>query len=73
MAKAKYYDGDNKVARPGASKEKYSMAYAGMPEDKVMMEYPKSALGAPEHYSDTRDGLDAKAAMNLNQIRKQSC
>jgi hypothetical protein len=49
----------------------HSEAYAGLPEEKVMKEYPKAQYGLDSYYNDNIHGIDEFAKMNQKQIKKQ--
>lgn len=72
MAKKRFH-GDatnsNSVASPSPQKGMYSSAFAGMPEEKLMMEYPKVGYNL-EGYGDTRQSIDANAMDNHSQLMK---
>lgn len=69
----RYYDGkeSERKANPGAPGPVYSDAHAGMPEEKVMKEYPKSYKGIDGNYDDTIQGIDMFSEMNHKKIMKQ--
>lgn len=65
-------DSANRKASPGAMDSCYSMAHAGMPEDKVMKEYPSANYGSPEEYNDSREGIDMLAKDAHKQMMKKT-
>lgn len=64
-------DNSQKYHEEGYKDKMHSNAYANMPEEKIMEEYPKQKIGLDSFYNDNILGIDKFADMNDKQMKKQ--